>query len=1285
VTALPGAGPIARRSQRGRRLRWLLAGLGLAAAGAQADKPLELHQYQSWTSDDGLPQNSVSAMAETANGFMWFGTHDGLVRFDGAHFQPVPALRDGAFEAGVTSMWVAADDGLWVGTVNQGVSRLQIHEPALHWGIEQGLPSNTVLAVDGASDGRLLVATSRGAALLVDDRFAPLPGVPALPFSDLASAPDGSIWLAARGHPLYRLGADGTVDTLDAPGGSTGVLAMGADGTLWAAGTDGLLRRAADGSQRIFRIEDGLASRLISRLLIDRRGALWIGYEGQGLQRWRDTGFESFEREQGLHHQYVHSLFEDNHGALWIGTSLGAGRLRDAAVLTYDRIGGSEARPVRSVVATTEGTIWAGSDGGGLIRIDGHQLRSHGIEDGLLGLTVRSLALDRDGGLWLAVYGEGLQRLHQGRWQSWTTADGLPSPIIHSLLADDDGSLWIGTADRGLVRFVDGRFESIARGNGPLSNNVRSLLKRRNGMLAVGTATAGIALLADGEVQRVLDRASCPPCEQVYALHEDSEERLWVGSESGLALIDGDRVRSLAGLGDFFGRAVMYIADDGEGGLWLTGHRGVTHLPRASIAQLADWDGTPDSAPPARFIESSDGLGAQPNGGIQPAGAVDGRGRLWLPTSRGVAMVDRERLSPEPGLPRMQIESVLVRGAAREFKTGRLNLEAGDNRIQIGFGGVYTPGMDRPRYQTRLDGLDQGWGAPSLERSSEYAALAPGSYRFRVRPVSSQGVPGRAEASLQFQIAPFAWQRPWFWPLAGLLLAGLLTALLTGRHRRLVAERTQLSQQVELRTRELSEALARAQRLMRAKTHFLANMSHELRTPLTAILGFTEQTLQAVPRALRPSLQRIERHARLLLELVNDVLDASRIDTGQLAIQLQPVAPWNVVEEAINLLTDPARDKGLRLVLAPRWPLPQSVQADPLRLKQILLNLIGNAIKFSDRGEVRVEIAADAERGRWWFEVIDHGIGIPLDQQQRLFRAFEQADISTSRRYGGSGLGLYISRQLAELMNGRIGMNSVPGEGSRFRVDLPLPKTPVWIDRPPPSSVQSEDLLVAPDLGGRVLIAEDVEDLRELFAAMVGSTGASVVTVEHGGRAVELARREPFDLILMDIHMPVLDGREATRQLREAGYRGGIVALTADVLGEQLDGHRSAGCDAVLTKPIDRARLYQLLAHHLPAGDAAGSASADELEALQARLSRRFSDRLDAEGATLREAFDSADDAALGARLHRLKGNAGMFGHPAIGRSAAEAEAALKRGDRAELATALERLLQAIRLREPAG
>jgi signal transduction histidine kinase/ligand-binding sensor domain-containing protein/DNA-binding NarL/FixJ family response regulator len=1261
----------------------LLLCFGLLASVLQAaDKPLALRQYQYWTSEDGLAQNSITAVGESHKGIIWLASHEGITRFDGARLDPVPALRGGSFEASATALWVAPDDALWVATVGRGVARLQIHESHRYWTRADGLPSDAVLSVLGTSDGRLFAGTAGGVAWLEGERFAPVPGLPLLKVQGIASDPQGNVWFAARGQPLYRLAADGAVDSLPLPGGSAGAVVVAGDGTLWASTQQGLLRRDSDGSTRLYRQEDGLASLLLRHLLLDRDGSLWIAHEGYGLQRYAHGRFEPFDLAQGLHHRFVQALFQDSYGALWIGTSLGVGRLRDAPVVTFDQSAGLAGNFVRTVVATPEGVIWAGSDDGGLTRIDGYRARRYGLADGLLGESVRSLGLAPDGALWIAVFGHGLQRRQGDHWQSWTTADGLPSALIRTLLVEPDGGVWLGTADNGLVHFADGRFRTIDLDHGLPSNDIRSLLRRRNGDLVVGTGDAGIAVLVDGQVTRRFLRSDGLPSERVFALFEDARRRLWIGSENGLALLEDGRLRDLGALGDTFSRAVFFIVDDAKQGLWLTGNRGLTHFPAASIEQLRIWSGDPASAPETRRIERSDGLsGQQINGGTQPAGARAADGRLWLPTARGLAMIDPARLTHAPSLPRMQIESVQVNGEVHGFKNSRLALAAGQNRIEIGYGGVYTPGIDQPHYQTRLDGLDLDWNKASGDRSAEYAALSPGRYRFRVRAVSAGGVPGVGEAAIDFQIAPFVWQQAWFWLLAGLGMVGFVAAVVARRHRRLIEERSQLSVEVALRTRELSEALVHTQRLMRAKTTFLANMSHELRTPLTAILGFAEQALQNVPRHLQPALLRIERHARLLLELVNDVLDASRIDAGQLVIEPQLVAPLAVIDEAVALLGERAREKGLYLRILPHWPLPALVQGDPLRLKQILLNLIGNAIKFSDRGEVTIEVAADPDDGHWWFDVIDQGIGISIEQQQRLFRAFEQADVSTSRRYGGSGLGLYISRQLAEQMGGRIGIDSEPGRGSRFRVELPLPAAPEWIDRPPPRPAARTEAPAAPQLTGRVLIAEDVDDLRELFTAMVGATGASVVMVENGQQAVDRALHELFDLILMDIHMPVMDGREATRLLRDRGYRGPIIALTADVLGENIAAHRLAGCDAVLSKPIERLRLYELLVQHLPAAMQPAGRSGD-LEALQARLSQRFSERMAEESAALCRDHADGDDAALAARLHRLKGAAGMFGHPEIGHAAQQAETALHQGDRLALERAMARLIERIGARD---
>jgi signal transduction histidine kinase/DNA-binding NarL/FixJ family response regulator len=472
----------------------------------------------------------------------------------------------------------------------------------------------------------------------------------------------------------------------------------------------------------------------------------------------------------------------------------------------------------------------------------------------------------------------------------------------------------------------------------------------------------------------------------------------------------------------------------------------------------------------------------------------------------------------------------------------------------------------------------------------------------------------------------------------------------------------ELEERVQQRTADLAAALTRAERLAEAKTRFLSHMSHELRTPLTAILGFAEQALLASGDAARKvqALEVVVRNGRHLLSIVNDVLDAARIDAGQLAVVLEPCAPLALVEDVHALLAPAARQRSLSLNLNCHWPLPATVESDPLRLRQVLINLVGNALKFTERGGVSVDIVAVGERLS--IKVRDSGIGISAEQLERLFKPFEQADDAVTRRFGGSGLGLFISKRLLEAMGGELDVESTPGHGSCFSIRLPVAAEVAWIDSRPSVTDAPAEVLAIPRLSGRVLVVDDVEDLRDLITQTLLATGVECTTATNGAEAVEQALATPVDLILMDKHMPVLDGRAAMRQLRESGYSGAIVALSADVLGEEpVDGH-SVGFNAVLAKPVDRSKLYEALVRFLPPEPTAvESAQQRAVQAAFAQIRVRFRARLLEEGEALLRAADAGDTEDLKLRLHTLKGSAGTFGFAAVSAAAAEAESELKR------------------------
>ncbi len=394
---------------------------------------------------------------------------------------------------------------------------------------------------------------------------------------------------------------------------------------------------------------------------------------------------------------------------------------------------------------------------------------------------------------------------------------------------------------------------------------------------------------------------------------------------------------------------------------------------------------------------------------------------------------------------------------------------------------------------------------------------------------------------------------------------------------------------------ELTRARESALAASRSKSEFLANMSHEIRTPMTAILGFADpmQDQTITPSERVNHVQTIRRNGQHLLTIINDILDLSRIEAAGVTIESVACSPAQIAAEVVWLLRPRAGERGLRLAMELASPVPNTVLSDPVRLKQILTNLVGNAIKFTERGGVTIVMRADScEEHRYTmeFQVVDTGIGIAPEQLPRLFQPFSQADGSTTRRFGGTGLGLVISRRLAQLLGGDITVHSVPGQGSSFvlRFNVVATRNATMLTSVEQIHVSSQQPANVPQirLHGRILLAEDGPDNQRLVAFHLRRAGAVVEVAENGELAVARAMQaesadRPFDLILMDMHMPVMDGYRATRLLRVRGYAGPIIALTANAMTGDRDECLRAGCTDYLPKPIDGAALLRCVADAL--------------------------------------------------------------------------------------------------------
>jgi signal transduction histidine kinase/CheY-like chemotaxis protein len=878
---------------------------------------------------------------------------------------------------------------------------------------------------------------------------------------------------------------------------------------------------------------------------------------------------------------------------------------------------------VSSFAESPDGNIWVGTNGGGLSywnRNTGKFIR-YNPEAGKNSLSswgVLSLCQSKSGYLWIGSYGGGVDRYDATNktfknYKKGTGPGDLNNDQVYALFEDSKGNLWIGTNGGGVnvmngsTGFITRYVHGADRPNSLAGNYIRAFYEDKAGKIWIGTST-GLSVYNPATAKfSVYDQSNSDlESDLIFSIKGDLQNNIWIGTVGGGLSMWNEKANKFFtyttndGLAD---NTINSIIADDKGYLWLSTNNGICQF---DVVRKKSKNYDPLNG--IQSFEYNQNAGLITSKGEILFGGINGFNAFYPETFK-----DNKNVAPVL-ITGLSLFNKPVRAGAKNsplktsiLETEEIQLSYDQSIITISYGAVNMTATRRNNYAYKLEGFDKDWNYVNGNRTATYTNLSPGEYLFRVKGSNNDGIWNEQETTLKILVKPPYWKTTWFRLLAILIIAASIffyykrrmSSILEREHELAaqVLERTEKLEQLSIQERntrrqaeqsryEAERARHEAERANSAKSSFLATMSHEIRTPMNGVIGTTSLLKETeLTGEQQKYVEVIQSSGQNLLAVINDILDFSKIESGKIDLENHSFSLKECIVEVMNLFIAITVKNNIKLHYKIDGDVPPQVLGDSVRLKQILINLVGNATKFTQQGEIflGVSVTEQKENGvKLKFAVQDTGIGIPLDKQERLFKAFTQVDSTTTRKYGGSGLGLAISKKLVEVMGGSIDICSEENKGTCFTFSIVTGIDALYkkktADNMSTDAAKKLSTGFALKYPLNILVAEDNPVNQMIAMNVLKKLGYSADLAINGAKAVEAFEVKDYDLILMDIQMPEMDGFEATKTIRNTfKSKPVIIAVTANAMQEDKDACLAAGMDDYISKPIALDKLLLLL------------------------------------------------------------------------------------------------------------